>query len=166
MGLIKTMIAFLGGLKLLAWLPGLGVVGAFIKPVLEVVEAILKKTAEGVVVMFVNPATFLAVGLVAMFAFAYGAKTGGEAGAKRVAALHEERDTAYASANERAKEAMEARRAAEAAEAALSAVQPKLAPSKSGNPRPRSSGVRKPKDEPADDRPWMFGVPAVDFPGF
>jgi hypothetical protein len=117
--------------------------------------------------MFANPATLVTVGMVGMATFALGLQMGASEGVRRVNKAEEERVIAYATAEQRAKEAIAAREAAMAAEAQLAAVQPKLAPTKPTPPKPRSSGVRaKPKDDASIDRPWMFGVPAVSFPNF
>jgi hypothetical protein len=172
MGKIKALLALLSGLKIVSlvrWipLPGLGWLGGFASAVLAVVGAVVGAAFKGLTVMFANPVTLVTVGVVSMTTFAVGLQMGASEGVRRVEKAEQERVIAYATAEQRASEALEARRAAEAAEAQLAAVQPKLAPTKPSNPKPRSSGVQpKPKVGAVDDRPWMFGVPAVSFPGF
>jgi hypothetical protein len=173
MGKIKAFLALLSGLKLVSlarWipLPGLGWLGGAASAVLAVVASVVGAAFKGLTVMFANPVTLVTVGVVAMTTFALGLQMGASEGVKRVAKAEQERVIAYATAEERAREALEARRAAEAAEAQLAAVQPQLAPTgKPSVPKPRPRGVQpKPKDDADRDRPWMFGVPAVEFPGF
>ena len=173
MGKIKALLALLSGLKIVSlvrWipLPGLGWLGGAASAVLAVVGSVIGAAFKGLTVMFANPVTLVTVGVVAMTTFALGLQMGASEGVRRVNKAEQERVIAYATAEQRAREALEARRAAEAAEAQLAAVQPQLAPTKPSNPpKPRSSGVRaKPKSDADSDRPWMHGVPAVSFPGF
>jgi len=169
---MKAILALLSGLKLVSlarWipLPGLGWLGGAASAMLAVVGSVMGAAFKGLTVIFQNPVTLVTVGMVSMAAFATGLHMGASEGVQRVRVAEQERVQAYATAEQRAREAIEARRAAEAAEAQLAAVQPQLAPTKRSNPKPRTSGVRaKPKDNADSDRPWMFGVPAVAFPGF
>jgi hypothetical protein len=172
MGKIKALLALLSGLKIVSlvrWipLPGLGWLGGFASAVLAVVGSVVGAAFKGLTVMFANPVTLVTVGVVSMTTFAAGLQMGASEGVRRVEKAEQERVIAYATAEQRAKEAIAAREAAMAAEAQLAAVQPKLAPTKPSNSKPRPSGVRtKPKDDTDSSRPWMFGVPAVEFPGF
>jgi hypothetical protein len=169
---MKALLALLSGLKLVSlvrWipLPGLGWLGGAASAMLAVVGSVIAAAFKGLTVMFANPVTLVTVGVVAMTTFAVGLQMGASEGVRRVEKAEQERVIAHANAEQRAREAMEARRAAEAAEAQLAAVQPQLAQPKSSSLKPRAGGVRaKPKQDTANDRPWMFGVPAVAFPGF
>ena len=172
MGKIKALLALVSGLKVISlvrWipLPGLGWLGGAASAVLAVVGSVIGAAFKGLTVMFANPVTLVTVGVVSMTTFALGLQMGASEGVKRVAKAEQERVIAYATAEQRAREAMEARRAAEAAQAQLAADQPQLAPTKPSNPKPRPRGVQpKPKVNADSDRPWMFGVPAVSFPNF
>lgn len=172
MGKIKVFLALLSGLKLVSlarWipLPGLGWLGGAASAVLAVVGSVVGAAFKGLTVMFANPVTLVTVGVVAMTTFAIGLQWGASEGVRRVEIAEQERVIAHANAEQRAREAMEARKAAEAAEAQLAAVQPLVAPSKPVPRKPRPDGVRaKPQSNTDRDRPWMFGVPAVPFPGF
>ncbi len=169
MGKIKALLALFSGLKLVSlvrWvpLPGLGWLGGAASAVLAVVGSVIGAAFRGLTVMFANPITLVTVGMVAMTTFAVGLKVGASEGVRRVEKAEQERVAAYATANERAKEALAAREAAEAAEAKLATVQSQLAPKSSGSSKPRASGVRpKPKQEPDSNRPWMPGLPAVEW---
>ncbi len=167
MGKLKALLALMSGLKLVSlarWipLPGLGWLGGLASGLLAVVGSVIGAGFKGLTVMFANPITLVTVGMVAMTTFAVGLKMGASEGVRRVEKAEQERVAAYATANERAKEALVAREAAEAAEAKLATVQSQLAPKPSGPRKPRSGGVQpKPKTEPDSDRPWMPGLPAV-----
>ena len=164
---MKAILALLSGLKLISlvrWvpLPGLGWLGGAASAVLAVVGSVIGAGFKGLTIIFQNPITLVTVGMVAMTTFGVGLKMGASEGVRRVEKAEQERVAAYATANERAKEAMVARQAAEAAEAKLATVQSKLAPTGGDKPRkPRPSGVQPKPKATVDDRPWMFGVPAV-----
>jgi hypothetical protein len=170
MGKLKAVLALLGGLKIVSlarWmpLPGLGWLGGAASAVLSVVGSVIGAGFKGLTVIFANPITLVTVGMVAMATFAVGLQMGSSEGVRRVEKAEQERVIAYANAEQRAKEAMAAREAAEAAEAKLTAVQSQLASTSGSKPsKPRSGGVRpKPVEKPDSDRPWMFGVPAVEW---
>ena len=167
MTMIKSLIALLSGLKLVSlvrWipLPGLGWLGGFASAMIAVVGSVIGAAFKGLTVIFANPVTLVTVGVVAMTTFAVGLQMGSSEGVKRVRVAEQERVIAYATAEQRAKEAQAARAAAEAAEAQLAAVQPKLAPTKPSNPvKPRSNSVRKSKINTDSDRSGMWGIPTV-----
>ena len=169
MGRIKAVIALLSGLKLLSWvrfipLPGLGWIGGAASGALAVAGTVIGAAFKGLTVIFANPVTLVTVGAVAMTALATGLHMGSREGVRRVEKAEQERVAAYATAEQRAKEALAARQAAEAAEAKLAAVLPKLDDRDDEPRKSRPRRVRaKPKVEPDSDRPWMFGVPAVSW---
>jgi len=159
MGLIKTLLAALSGLKIMSWLrviplPGLGWLGGAASAVWGAVVAVIGAIVQGFVVILANPITLATVGFIALLTFSAGLEIGSREGRKRVRTAEIERTVAHEQAQKRAAEAAEARRIAEEAEEKLAALETQ--PKPAAAPKPRS--VRKPDAKPDRDRP---GVPSL-----
>lgn len=155
MGLIKIALGFLPGW---GWLASLGA------SLVEFVGKVFAAAFRGLTVIFANPVTLVAVGMIAMAAFATGLVMGSKEGRHRVATMTQERDNAVLEAKGNFAQAMAARKAAEEAEARAQSQVAQFATVVAPPPPPKPRRVQQPSNKPAS--PGRLCVPGLSAVGF